>query len=257
MIKKNNFINEKAIIGKSVKIEPFSFIDENVIIGDNCWIGNNVTIYSGARIGNNVKIFPGAVISAVPQDMKFDGEKTVVEIGDNTIIRECATINRGTIDKNKTIIENDCLIMAYVHIAHDCIVKNNSILVNAVQIGGHSIIDEHAIIGGGSVIHQFTKIGKYSMTAGGSVIRKDIPPYCKAGKNPLKYMGINSIGLKRKGFSKNVINNIQEIYRILYFDGLNNSEATSKISNDIIDSNEKNEILGFISKSDRGLIKGK
>ena len=257
MIKKNNFINEKAIIGKSVKIEPFSFIDENVIIGDDCWVGNNVTIYSGARIGNNVKIFPGAVISAVPQDMKFDGEDTLVEIGDNTIIRECATINKGTIDTNKTIIENDCLIMAYVHIAHDCIVKNNSILVNAVQIGGHSIIDEHAIIGGGSVIHQFTKIGKYSMTAGGSVIRKDIPPYCKAGKNPLKYMGINSIGLKRKGFSKNVINNIQEIYRILYFDGLNNSEATSKISNDIIDSKEKNEILGFISKSDRGLIKGK
>ena len=257
MIKKNNFINEKAIIGKSVKIEPFSFIDENVIIGNNCWIGNNVTIYSGARIGNNVKIFPGAVISAIPQDMKFDGEETVVEIGDNTIIRECATINKGTIDTNKTIIENDCLIMAYVHIAHDCIVKNNSILVNAVQIGGHSIIDEHAIIGGGSVIHQFTKIGKYSMTAGGSVIRKDVPPYCKAGKNPLKYMGINSIGLKRKGFSKDVIDNIQEIYRILYFDGLNNSEASSKISNDIIDSNEKIEILDFISKSDRGLIKGK
>ena len=257
MIKKNNFINEKAIIGKSVKIEPFSVIDENVIIGNNCWIGNNVTIYSGARIGNNVKIFPGAVISAIPQDMKFDGEETVVEIGDNTIIRECATINKGTIDTNKTIIENDCLIMAYVHIAHDCIVKNDSILVNAVQIGGHSIIDEHAIIGGGSVIHQFTKIGKYSMTAGGSVIRKDVPPYCKAGKNPLKYMGINSIGLKRKGFSKDVINNIQEIYRILYFDGLNNSEASSKISNDIIDSNEKSEILDFISKSDRGLIKGK
>lgn len=257
MIKKNNFINEKAIIGKSVKIEPFSFIDENVIIGNNCWIGNNVTIYSGARIGNNVKIFPGAVISAIPQDMKFDGEETVVEIGDNTIIRECATINKGTIDTNKTIIENDCLIMAYVHIAHDCIVKKNSILVNAVQIGGHSIIDEHAIIGGGSVIHQFTKIGKYSMTAGGSVIRKDIPPYCKAGKNPLKYMGINSIGLKRKGFSKDVIDNIQEIYRILYFNGLNNSEASSKISNDIIDSNEKSEILDFISKSDRGLIKGK
>ena len=257
MIKKNNFINEKAIIGKSVKIEPFSFIDENVIIGNNCWIGNNVTIYSGARIGNNVKIFPGAVISAIPQDMKFDGEETVVEIGDNTIIRECATINKGTIDTNKTIIENDCLIMAYVHIAHDCIVKKNSILVNAVQIGGHSIIDEHAIIGGGSVIHQFTKIGKYSMTAGGSVIRKDVPPYCKAGKNPLKYMGINSIGLKRKGFSKDVIDNIQEIYRILYFDGLNNSEASSKISNDIIDSNEKSEILDFISKSDRGLIKGK
>ena len=257
MIKKNNFINEKALIGKSVKIEPFSFIDENVIIGNNCWIGNNVTIYSGARIGNNVKIFPGAVISAIPQDMKFDGEETVVEIGDNTIIRECATINKGTIDTNKTIIEKDCWIMADVHIAHDCIVKNNSILVNAVQIGGHSKIDEHAIIGGGSVIHQFTKIGKYSMTAGGSVIRKDIPPYCKAGKNPLKYMGINSIGLKRKGFSKNVINKIQQIYRILYFDGLNNSEASSKISNDIIDSNEKSEILDFISKSDRGLIKGK
>ena len=199
MIKTNNFINEKAIIGKSVKIEPFSFIDENVIIGNNCWIGNNVTIYSGARIGNNVKIFPGAVISAIPQDMKFDGEETVVEIGDNTIIRECATINRGTIDTNKTIIENDCLIMAYVHIAHDCIIKNNSILVNAVQIGGHSLIDEYAIVGGGSVIHQFTKIGKHSMTAGGSVIRKDIPPYCKAGKNPLKYMGINSI------FSRNFI----------------------------------------------------
>ena len=256
MNKTINFIDKKAVIGKSVKIEPFTFIDKNVTIGDNCWIGNNVTIYSGARIGKNVKIFPGAVISAVPQDMKFKGEETIVEIGDNTIIRECATINRGTIDTNRTVVENDCLIMAYVHIAHDCVIKNNSILVNAVQIGGHSLIDENSIVGGGSVIHQFTKIGKYSMTAGGSIIRKDIPPYCKAGKNPLKYMGINSIGLKRKGFSKDIINNIQEIYRILYFDGLNNSEAYLKISNNITDSNEKNEILDFISKSDRGLIKG-
>jgi len=252
----NIFIHPKAKIRKSTVINPFSYIDENVVIGDNCLISNNVTIYSGAQIGNNVKIFPGAVISAIPQDLKFSGEETTSIIGDNCIIRECATINRGTKEKGETVIEKECLIMAYVHVAHDCIIKNNSIVVNAVQIGGHCEIDEYSTVGGGSVMHQFSKIGKYSMIAGGSIIRKDVPPYCKAGKNPLTYMGVNSIGLKRRGFKNVQVNIIQEIYRILYLEGLNNSQAFSKISKEINECKEKTDILNFITKSDRGLIKG-
>ena len=218
MIRNNIFIHKDSIIGKNSKIDPFSYIGEDVSIGDNCWIGNNVTLYPGSKIGNNVKIFPGAVISSEPQDLKFEGEKTTVEIGDNTTIREFVTISRGTNDRLKTSIGKNCLIMAYSHIAHDCIIHDNCVIVNNVQIGGHVIVDNFAIIGGGTLIHQFSKIGTHAMVAGGSLVRKDVPPFCKAGKEPLSFKGVNTIGLKRRNFNSENINQIQnEEKRLNYF----------------------------------------
>tara|TARA_E500000331_G_C17121954_1_gene654247 strand:+ start:175 stop:954 length:780 start_codon:yes stop_codon:yes gene_type:complete len=256
MIRNNIFIHKDSIIGKNSKIDPFSYIGEDVSIGDNCWIGNNVTLYPGSKIGNNVKIFPGAVISSEPQDLKFEGEKTTVEIGDNTTIREFVTISRGTNDRLKTSIGKNCLIMAYSHIAHDCIIHDNCVIVNNVQIGGHVIVDNFAIIGGGTLIHQFSKIGTHAMVAGGSLVRKDVPPFCKAGKEPLSFKGVNTIGLKRRNFNSENINQIQNIYRIIYLEGRNTSQAINKIENDIKDSNEKKVVLDFIKNSDRGIIKG-
>ena len=256
MIRNNIFIHKDSIIGKNSKIDPFSYIGEDVSIGDNCWIGNNVTLYPGSKLGNNVKIFPGAVISSEPQDLKFEGEKTTVEIGDNTIIREFVTISRGTNDRLKTSIGKNCLIMAYSHIAHDCIIHDNCVIVNNVQIGGHVIVDNFAIIGGGTLIHQFSKIGTHAMVAGGSLVRKDVPPFCKAGKEPLSFKGVNTIGLKRRNFNSKNINQIQNIYRIIYLEGRNTSQAINKIENDIKDSNEKKVVLDFIKNSDRGIIKG-
>ena len=211
-----SYVHPAAKIAKTVVIEPFTTIGKDVIIGEGTWIGSNVTIMEGARIGKNCSIYPGAVISGVPQDLKFKGEETTAEIGDNTVIRECVTISRGTKDRFKTKIGKNCLLMAYSHIAHDCIIEDNCIIVNAVQIAGHSIVQEYAIIGGGSLVHQFTKIGCHSMISGGSIIRKDVPPYCKAGKEPLSYKGVNSIGLKRRNFNQTQINQIQ-----------NTDEATS------------------------------
>ena len=252
----NKFIHTDSKIGKNTKIEPFSYIDKNVKIGKNCWIGNNVTIYSGARIGDNVKIFPGAVISSIPQDLKFGGEETTVTIGDNTTIRECVTISRGTKDKMNTSVGKNCLIMAYCHVAHDCIIENNCVIVNGVQIGGHVKVCNYAIIGGGALVHQFVKIGEHSMIAGGSLVRKDVPPYCKAGKEPLSYRGVNSIGLKRRNYSREKINQIQNIYRILYLEGRNNSQALEKIEKEIINNTERKVVINFIKNSERGIIKG-
>ena len=194
-------IHPKAKIAKNVTIDAFTTINEDVEIGQGSWIGSNVTIMNGARIGKNCRIFPGAVISATPQDLKFGGEKSIVTIGDNTTIREFATINRATNYSGLTSIGKNCLIMAYVHVAHDCHISDNVILVNSVQLGGHVEIGEHAIIGGISAIHQFVKIGSYCMISGGSLVRKDVPPFIKVAKEPLTFIGINSIGLNRKGFS--------------------------------------------------------
>tara|TARA_Y100000741_G_scaffold112747_1_gene84624 strand:- start:55 stop:834 length:780 start_codon:yes stop_codon:yes gene_type:complete len=256
MIKNNIFIHKDSIIGKNCKIDPFSYIGKDVEIGDNCWIGNNVTLYPGSKLGNNVKIYPGAVICSEPQDLKFEGEKTTVEIGDNTTIREFVTISRGTNDRLKTSIGKNCLIMAYSHIAHDCIINDDCVIVNNVQIGGHVKIDNFAIIGGGTLIHQFSNIGAHAMVAGGSLVRKDIPPFCKAGKEPISFKGVNTIGLKRRNFTSESINQIQNIYRIIYLEGRNTSQAINKIENDIKDSNEKKIVLDFIKNSDRGIIKG-
>jgi UDP-N-acetylglucosamine acyltransferase len=251
-----SYIDPQAKIAKNVVVEPFVTIERNVEIGSGTWIGSNVTIMEGARIGENCEIFPGAVISAIPQDLKFDGEDTLAIIGDNTIIRECATINRATKATGKTIVGNNCLIMAYAHIAHDCVIGNNAIIVNNVALGGHVDIGDYAIIGGITAVHQFIKIGKHCMVSGGSLVRKDIPPYVKAGREPLSFIGINSIGLRRKNFSEEEITEIQDIYRILYQKGNNNTQAINKIEIDFKISEIRDEIISFVRNSGRGIMRG-
>ena len=250
------YIHPGAKIATNVVIEPFSIIHNNVKIGSGTWIGSNVTIMEGARIGKNCKIFPGAVISAIPQDLKFEDEDSTVEIGDNVTIREMVTINRGTKAYGKTEIGDNCLIMATAHVAHDCIIKNNVIIVNGVMLAGHVEIGEFAIIGGLSGVHQFIHIGKHAMISGGSLIRKDVPPYVKAAKEPLSYIGINSIGLRRRGFSSKKINEIQDIYRILFQKNNNTTQATRILEAEVNVSSERDEVLEFIKNSQRGIMKG-
>ena len=205
------YIHPQAKIARNVVIEPFVTIDKNVVIKEGTWIGSNVTIMEGATIGKNCKIFPGAVISSTPQDLKYEGEETTAEIGDNTIIREFVTISRGTVDKHKTSIGKNCLIMAYAHVAHDCVIMDNCILANASQLAGHVLIDEYATIGGASAVHQFVHIGAHVMVSGGSLVSKDVPPFTKAARKPLSYCGINSVGLRRRGYKNEKINELKSI----------------------------------------------
>lgn len=250
------YIHPEAKIARNVVIEPFASISKNVVIEEGTWIGSNVTIMEGARIGKNVKIFPGAVVSAIPQDLKFGGEETTLEIGDNTVIRECVTLNRGTDATNKTVIGKNCLIMAYTHVAHDCVVGDNCILVNAVQLAGHVTIEDWAIVGGAAAVHQFVNIGAHTMVSGGSLVRKDVPPYTKAGREPLSYAGINSIGLRRRGYTNEKITEIQEIYRYIFLKGLNNSKALDLVELEMPPTKERDEIINFFRSSDRGVMKG-
>jgi len=250
------YVHPQAKIAKNVVIEPFVNIEKNVIIGEGTWIGSNVTIMEGARIGKNCKVFPGAVISAIPQDLKYDGEETTVNIGDNTTIREFVTINRGTKASMETNVGNNCLLMAYVHIAHDCNVGNNVILANGATLAGHIDIHDWAIIGGLAAVHQFVQVGKHAMISGGGMARKDVPPYTKAGREPLSYVGINSIGLRRRGFTPNQIQDIQEIYRIIYLKNKNVSQAVNLIEATIPATPERDEILAFIAQSTRGIMRG-
>ncbi len=250
------YIHPDAKIASNVTIDPFTVIHANVEIGEGCWIGSNVTIFPGARIGKNCRIFPGAVISAIPQDLKFDGEDTITVIGDNTTIRECVTINRGTKEKFQTAVGSNCLLMAYVHIAHDCVVGNHCVIANSVQVAGHVEIGDFARLGGACAIHQFVKVGKHVMVSGGSLIRKDVPPYTKAAREPLSYVGVNSIGLKRSGFSDEQVNLIQEAYRYIFLRGFNTTDALAQIEKDLPDTDERNEIVSFIRTSERGIFKG-
>jgi UDP-N-acetylglucosamine acyltransferase len=250
------YIHPQAKIARNVVIEPFSTIHKNVEIDEGTWIGSNVTIMEGARIGKNVKIYPGAVVSSTPQDLKYNGEETTTVIGDNTVIREFVTISRGTIDKRQTIVGQNCLLMAYVHIAHDCLVGDNCIIANTSQLAGHVVVENWAIIGGSSAVHQFVKIGAHVMISGGSLVRKDVPPFTKAAREPLSYSGINSVGLRRRNFSNEKIQEIQEIYRNIYLRGLNNSKALDIIELEMKPSNERDEILNSIRNSDRGIMKG-
>lgn len=250
------YVHPQARVAKNAVIEPFVNIERNVEIGEGTWIGSNVTIMEGVRIGKNVKVFPGAVIGAIPQDLKYEGEDTTVEIGDNTTIREFVTINRGTKANWKTVIGNNCLLMAYVHVAHDCLIADGVILANAVNLAGHIEIERHAIIGGLSAVHQFVKIGAHVIISGGSLVRKDVPPFTKAARSPISYSGINSIGLRRHGFSNEKINEIQDIYRYLYVKGYNVTQAVSYIETNMPSSPERDEILQFIAKSTRGIMKG-
>ena len=251
------FVHKNAIIGKGVTIEPFAYIAENVEIGDGCWIGPNATILDYVKLGKNCKVFPGAVVGAIPQDLKFSGEVSYVEIGDNTIIRECATVNRGTAASgiSKTVVGNNCLIMSYAHVAHDCKVGNNVILVSYVGLAGETEVDDFAIIGGHSAAHQFSKIGKHAMISGGSMIGKDIPPFILAGHRPLSYAGINIVGLRRRGFSNEQIEEIKEIYRVIFQSGLNTSDSLAKVEAEFKDSEQRRAIVDFIRSSKRGIIK--
>lgn len=251
-----SYIHENAVIGKNTTIDPFSTIMGDVVIGDNTWIGSNVTIYDGARIGSNCKIFPGAVISAIPQDLKFKGESTLTEIGDNSVIREFVTINKGTSYSNKTKVGNNTLIMAYSHLAHDCIVGNNCVIANSVNLAGHVEIGDWAIIGGGVNIQQFTKIGAHCFISGNTALNKDVPPFVRGARFPLTYHGVNTIGLKRRGFSVAQVNQIMEIYRILYVRGYNISKAIEIIKNEIAPSAEREIILQFVSSSKIGIMRG-
>ncbi len=256
MIQPLAYVNPGAKIADTVVIEPFVTIHKNVEIGEGTWIGSNVTIMEGARIGKNCKIFPGAVISAIPQDLKFNGEDTTTEIGDNTTIRECVTINRGTVAKGKTVVGSNCLLMAYSHVAHDTILGNNVIIGNGTQIAGEVIIHDYAILSGLVAVHQFVNIGPHVMISGGSLVRKDVPPYTKAAREPLSYEGVNSIGLRRRGFTAEKIGEIQEIYRKLYLRGMNNAKALINIETEMPATQERDEIITFIRSSDRGVMKG-
>ncbi|MEF9923168.1 MAG: acyl-ACP--UDP-N-acetylglucosamine O-acyltransferase [Muribaculaceae bacterium] len=250
------YVHPAAKIASNVVIDPFVTIDQNVVIGEGTRIGSNVTILEGARIGKNCTIFPGAVIAAVPQDLKFQGEDTLAIIGDNTTLRECVTVNRGTAAKGKTVIGNNCLIMAYSHVAHDCVIGDNVIMSNATQVAGEVIIDSYAVIGGGALIHQFCHIGPHVMVQGGALVNKDIPPYVKAGRDPISYAGVNSIGLRRRNFTNEQIREIQEIFRYLYLSGLNNSDAVERIEAELPATKERDEIILFVRNSKRGIIRG-
>ncbi len=249
------YVHPSAKIANNVVIEPFTTIHKNVEIGSGTWIGSNVTIMEGARIGKNVRIFPGAVISSIPQDLKFEGEDSLAIIGDGCTIRECATINRGTKALGHTK-RNHCLIMAYAHVAHDCVLGDHVILVNGVALGGHVEIDDWAILGGLSAVHQFIHIGAHAMIGGGSLVRKDIPPYVKAAKEPISFVGVNSIGLRRRGVDAGVINQLQEIYRIIFQKHYNTTQAMEIIETEIEATKERDNILQFLRNSKRGIMKG-
>ena len=250
------YVHPGAKIAKNVVVEPFTTISNNVVIGEGTWIGSNVTIMEGARIGKNCNIFPGSVISAVPQDLKFNGEDTTAEIGNNTTVRESVTINRGTSDRMKTKIGKNCLIMAYSHIAHDCIVGNNCIFSNNSTLAGHITIGNFVILAGFVAVHQFCTVGDHAFVAGGSLVRKDVPPFVKAAREPLSYVGINSVGLRRRGFTSDKITEIQTIYRLLFQKKYNNTQATEIIEAEMIATPERDEILNFIQNSQRGIMKG-
>ena len=248
-------ISPEAKIGKNVEISNFTTICENVEIGDNTWIGPYVTIFPGARIGKNCKIFPGAVIAAVPQDLKFEGEDTLAIIGDDNIIREYVTINRGTKASGVTRVGNGNLIMAYVHIAHDCVVGNHCILSNNTTLAGHITMGDYAIMGGKTAILQFVHIGAHVITAGGSLVDKDIPPFVIAGREPVAFAGLNIIGLRRRGFSREMIDNIAHAYRLIYQCNLTVNEAMAAIKAEVPMSKEIEYIIDFVSNSQRGIIR--
>lgn len=251
-----SYIHPDATIEENVSIEPFVSIHSGVHIKSGTWIGSGAVIYDDVRIGKNCRIFPGAIVGAIPQDLKYEGEKTYVEIGDNVTIRECCTINKGTKAYGKTVVESNCLLMAYVHVAHDCHIGAHCILANAVNLAGHVVIGEYVGIGGLTAVQQFVGIGDHAYISGGSLVRKNVPPYVKAGREPLSYIGVNRVGLERRGFSTESINRIQDIYRHLFVKGWSISKAIEFINEDCPASVERDQILDFINNSEKGLMRG-
>ncbi len=256
MTPKFSDIHPNAQIGIGTQINNFVTIEDDVQIGENCWIGSGAVIMKGARLGNNVRIFPGAIIAGIPQDLKFQGEESLVEIGNNTTIREYVTVNRGTAAAGTTIIGENCLIQAYCHVAHDCKIGNNCIMSNNTALAGHVVLEDYAIIGGMSAVHQFSRIGCHTMIGGYSKVRTDVPPFIKAARDPLSYAGVNSIGMKRRGFTQDRVHHIQDIYRILFVHGTNFHKSIEQIENNIPNTEDKTYILNFLKSSTRGLITG-
>lgn len=257
MISNLAFVHPEAKIGKDVKIEPFAYIAGNVEIGEGTWIGPNATIMDGARIGKNCRIFPTAVVSGIPQDLKFRGEDTTAEIGDETTIRECSTVNRGTSAVGRTIVGSNCLLMAYSHIGHDCLIGNNAIIGNSSNLAGEVQVGDWAILSGGTLVHQFAHIGAHVMIGGGSKVRIDVPPFVKADRDPLSFLGLNSVGLTRRGFGKDRIDEIHEIYRTIYQKGMNISQALDFVEAEFKSSPDRDYIVEFIRKSERGIIRSR
>lgn len=247
-------VSPKAQIGESVSVGPFTVIEDDVVIGSGTTIGANVLVANGARIGKECRIHHGAVLSTPPQDLKFRGEVTTLEVGDHTIIREYVTLNRGTNERWKTTIGNHCFIMAYAHVAHDCSVGNHVILANAVNMGGHVVIEENAVVGGVVAIHQFSHIGRHSMIGGGFRVTKDVPPYVLAGQEPLAFNGLNVVGLRRRNFTPEAISALEQAYRFIYRSKLNVSQAIGKIQSELPQTDEIKNVIEFIQKSKRGII---
>jgi UDP-N-acetylglucosamine acyltransferase len=249
-------VHPKAQIGNNVTIEPFATVAGDVVIGDNSSIGPNAVIMDGTRIGKNSRIFPGAVLGGIPQDLKFKGENSLAEVGDNTVIREYVTINRGTVDRMTTKVGNNCMIMAYTHIAHDSLVGNNVIIASYVGITGHITVEDHAIIEGLSGAQQFLTIGAHSFIAACSQIRKSVPPFIRVAREPLQYIGVNIVGLTRRGFSKETIKNIEDIYRIIFVRGYSMSKALEMVESECPESPERKQILDFIRNEKDGIVRG-
>jgi len=257
MISNLAFVHPDAKLGNDVTVEPFAYIADNVVIGDGTWIGPNATVMYGARIGKNCKVFPSAVVSGIPQDMKFVGEETTAEIGDNTTIREGVTVNRGTVAAGKTVVGTNCLLMAYSHVGHDCIIGNHCIIGNTTGLAGEVKVDDWAILSGGTLVHQFARIGAHVMVGGGSKIRIDVPPFIKADREPLSYMGLNSVGLTRRGFEKERIDEIHNIYRAFYQNGMNISKALDYVEKEFKQTPDRDYIINFIRNSERGVIRAR
>ena len=256
IVNDNAFIHPAAKLASDVKVDPFTTIAGDVEIGEGTWIGSHVTIMDGVKIGRNCKIFPGAVLGAIPQDLKYSGEDTKLIIGDNVTVREFCTLNKGTEAGGSTTIGDGCLLMAYVHVAHDCVLENNCVLANCVNLAGHIHLEAFVQLGGLTAVHQFVKIGKHSFIGGGSLVRKDVPPYIKAAREPLAFSGVNTIGLRRRGFTSEAVHQIEDIYRTLYVKGHNVRQAVDRIKDEAPDSEYKTAILDFIENSQRGLIRG-
>lgn len=249
-------VSPKAKIGNNVTIEPFATVYEDVVIGDNTYIHPNAIIYPDTTIGSNCQIFPGALIGIVSQDLKYKGEKAKTSIGNNTIIREYVTVHKGTSDRMLTAIGDNCLVMAYAHVAHDCIIGNNVILANYVGLAGHVTIEDFSILEGYVAVQQFVVVGAHTFLAGTSKVRKNVPPYIRVAREPLQYIGVNSVGLSRRGFDKETINQIEDIYRLIFVRGHNTSKALELVEQEIPDSPVRKQIVEFIKNSADGIVKG-
>ncbi len=250
-------VSPKAKLGDNIHIGPLSVVEDDVIIGDGTWIGPHVVVYNGTRLGKECKVHQGASVGNAPQDLKYQGEPTLLEVGDRVVVREGATLNRGTVENGRTVIGNNCLFMAYAHVAHDCVVGNNVILANCVALGGHVKLGNSVIIGGLTPVHQFCSVGDHAMIGGGFRVVKDVPPYVLAGQEPLVFEGLNLLGLRRRNFSLKAIETLDAAYRLLYRSNLNVSQAVARIKEEVELLPEVQSVLDFVQKSKRGIISGR